>query len=124
MTPPSILLCNYTEAEVKAWRFLLRQLPLLRILAVKPSQFGCTLSELLEAPDRTLNGTVSGFSGRMAVFCGAKGELLSSLIDVSRQVTREQAHRATLTETNQQWTLNQLYGELEKEAQQLMGRKK
>lgn len=124
MTPPSILLCNYTESEVKAWRFLLRQFPMLRIIAVKPQQFGCTLNELLETPDRTLSGTVPGFSERMAVFAGAKGELLSSLIDVSRQVTREQAHRATLTETNCKWTFNRLYAELEKEAQQLMGRKK
>ena len=124
MTPPSILLCNYTESEIKVWRFLLRQFPTLRIIDVKPQQFGCTLNDLLETPEQTPSGTVPGFSGRMAIFSGAKGELLSSLIDVSRQVTREQAHRAALTETNRKWTFERLYGELEKEAQQMMGRKK
>lgn len=36
MTPPKILICNYTPAEEKAWRFLLRGFPMLEVVSVPP----------------------------------------------------------------------------------------
>ncbi len=124
MTPPSVILCNYTDAEVKAWRFLLRQLPLLKITVVGPNQFGCKLRELLERPETASSGEAPDFTGRMAVFAGARGELLNRLIDLSRQASREKAHRATMTDTNAGWTVNYLFWQLEQEERQLTARKK
>ena len=124
MTPPSVILCNYTESEVKAWRFLLRQFPLLKITVVAPNQFGCTLRELVERPQDSTSGEAPAFTGRLAVFAGATGELLSLLVDLSRQASREKAHRATMTDTNAQWTVNYLYRQMEQEERQLMGRRK
>jgi hypothetical protein len=124
MTPPKILICNYTPAEEKAWRFLLRGFPMLQVISVPPQQFGCTLAELAEGQPKSGSVEPSGFTGRMAIFAGAQGELLKKHIDLSGQVTKEHAFRAILTDSNRNWTLNRLYAQLEKEEQSLMGKRK
>ena len=124
MTPPSIVLCNYTDSEVKAWRFLLRQFPMLKITVVGPQQFGCKLRDLVERPQNSTSGEAPAFTGRLAVFAGAQGELLSCLIDLSRQASREKTHRATMTDTNAGWTINYLYRQMEQEERQLLARMK
>ena len=53
MTPPKILICNYTPAEEKAWRFLLRGFPMLEVVSVAPQQFGCTMAELAEGKPKS-----------------------------------------------------------------------
>ncbi len=124
MTPPKILICNYSPAEEKAWRFLLRGFPMLEVISVLPGQCGCTLAELTERQPKSGSVGPNKVTGRMAIFDGAQGELLKTLIDLSRQVTKEHAFRAILTDSNRNWTLNQLYAELEKEEQSLMGKRK
>ena len=124
MTPPKVFLCNYTPAEEKAWRFLLRGFPMLQVISIAPQQFGCTLGELAEGQQKRGSGEPGRFTGRMAIFAGAQGELLKRLIDLSGQVTKEHAFRAILTESNRNWTLNRLYAQLEKEEQSLIGKRK
>ncbi len=120
--PPKILICNYTSPEEKAWRFLLRGFPMLQVVSVLPQQFGCTLAELAEGQQKPGSNEPDGFTGRMAIFAGAQGELLKKLIDLSGQVTKEHAFRAILTDSNRNWTLNRLYAQLEKEEQSLKRR--
>ena len=124
MTPPKVLLCNYTPAEEKAWRFLLRGFPLLELVSVEPQQFGCTLAELAAGQKNPGSYEPGKVTGRMAIFAGAQGELLKKLVDLSGQVTKEHAFRAILTDSNRNWTLNRLYAQLEKEEQSLMGKRK
>ena len=124
MTPPKILICNYTSAEEKAWRFLLRGFPMLAVISVPPQQFGCTLAELTEGKPKSGSVAPNKVTGRMAIFAGAQGELLKKLIDLSRQVTKEHAFRAILTDSNRNWTLNRLYAQLEQEERSLMGKRK
>ncbi len=124
MMPPKILICNYTPAEEKAWRFLLRGFPMLEVVSIPPQQFGCTLAELTEGTGKNGSGEPTKVSGRMAIFAGAQGELLKKLIDLSRQVTKEHAFRAIMTESNRNWTLNRLYKQLEREERSLMGEEK
>ena len=124
MTPPKILICNYTPAEEKAWRFLLRGFPMLEVISVPPQQFGCTLVELAEGKPKPGSAEPNKVTGRMAIFAGAQGELLKKLIDLSRQVTREHAFRAVLTDSNRRWTLNRLYAQLEQEERSLMGKRR
>ena len=124
MTPPKILLCNYTPAEEKAWRFLLRSLPMLALVSVEPRQFGCTLAKLTAGQQKSVSNEPDKVTGRLVIFAGAQGELLKKLIDLSGQVTKEHAFRAILTESNRDWTLNRLYAQLEKEEQSLMGKLK
>ena len=124
MTPPKILICNYTPAEEKAWRFLLRGFPMLEVVSVLPQQFDCTLTEMTEGKLKFGSVKPNKVTGRIAIFAGAQGELLKKLIDLSRQVTREHAFRAILTDSNRNWTLNRLYAELEKEERSLMGKRK
>ena len=124
MTPPKILICNYTPAEEKSWRFLLRGFPMLTVISVPPQQFGCTLAELTEGTGKNGCGELPKVSGRKAIFAGAQGELLKKLIDLSRQVTKEHAFRAIMTESNRNWTLTRLYAQLEQEERSLMGKRK
>ena len=124
MTPPKILICNYTSAEEKAWRFLLRGFPMLEVISVPPQQFGCTMAELAEGKPKPGSAEPNKVTGRMAIFAGAQGELLKKLIDLSRQVTKEHAFRAILTDSNRNWTLNRLYAQLEQEERSLMGKRK
>lgn len=123
MTPPKVLLCNYTPAEEKAWRFLLRGFPMLEVISVEPQQFGNTLQEVAEGQN---HGSMEPqqVRGRMAIFVGAQGELLKKLIELSGQVTKAHAFRAILTDSNRNWTLNRLYAQLEKEEQSLIGKRK
>ena len=123
MTPPKVLLCSYTPAEEKAWRFLLRGFPMLELISVAPQQFGNTLQEVAEGQT---HGSMEPqqVRGRMVIFVGAQGELLKKLIDLSGQVTKEHTFRAILTDSNRNWTLNRLYAQLEKEEQSLMGKRK
>lgn len=124
MTPPKVLLCNYTPAEEKAWRFLLRGFPLLELVSVEPQQFGCTLAELAAGQQNPGSNEPGKVTGRMVIFAGAQRELLKKLVDLSGQVTKEHAFRAILTESNRSWTLNRLYAQLEKEEQSLMGKRR
>lgn len=124
MTAPCVILCNYTEAEEKAWRFLLRGFPMLQVISVPSTQFGETLDSVVSGGKAQEHGEAPGFTERMAVFAGAQGELLKLLIDLSRQVTREKAHRAVMTDTNAAWTLNDLFSQLEEEEQTILAAQK
>lgn len=117
----AVLLCNYTESEQKAWKFLLRGQPGIQLIPVEKAQYGRTLKELLEGP-----GEKPGpdFSDHLAVFCGAQGILLSHLIDVSGQVYRGKGYKAMLTEHNRDWTPPALLKELQAEEAQLRMRMK
>ncbi len=112
----SILLCNYTESEQNCWRFLLRNLPGISLNVVEKHQLGSRIQNILDG-----NADLSGetFSDHLAVFCGASGPLLSHLIDLSGQVYRQKGYRATLTDTNANWTLPQLLKELKTEEAQM-----
>lgn len=120
MTPPKVLLCNYTPAEEKAWRFLLRGFPMLQVISVSPERFGWTLSQVAEGHVQGKAAEPGQMQGRLVVFVGIQGELLKKLIDLSNQVTNEHAFRAILTATNRNWTLNDLYAQLEQEEQSLL----
>lgn len=120
MTPPKVLLCNYTPAEEKAWRFLLRGFPMLQVISVSPERFGWTLSQVAEGHVQGKAAEPGPMQGRLVVFAGEQGELLKKLIDLSNQVTKEHAFRAILTESNRNWTLNYLYAQLEQEEQSLL----
>ena len=99
MTPPKILICNYTPAEEKAWRFLLRGFPMLEVVSVPQQQFGCTMAELAEGKPKSGSAEPN-------------------------KVTKEHAFRAILTDSNRNWTLNRLYAQLEQEERSLMGKRK
>lgn len=118
----TILLFNYPEPEQKAWKFLLRKLPGVRLVPVERGRYGLTIGELLEG--KPVSGLRYGadFSDRMAVFAGAEGALLSLLIDVSHQVTREKTYRAMLTDNNRSWTPPELMKELREEEAQIQMR--
>lgn len=118
MTPPKVLLCNYTGSEEKAWRFLLRGFPMLEVSSVPAGSFGCPLYSMTgRYPVNCMEPPM--FTGRMVIFVGAQGELLKKLIDISNQVTKAHAFRAIMTEENRSWTFNTLYNRLQAEEQSL-----
>lgn len=118
---PAILVCNYTDSEISAWKFLLRGFPLLRFMPIAPEQFGCRIQDLLKGTG--VSAEPPAFTTRMVLFSGMQGELLLHLIDLSKQASREMSLRATLTETNQGWTLNRLYKNLEEEHRRLSAKR-
>ena len=120
----TILLFNYPEPEQKAWKFLLRKLPGVKLLPVERGRYGLTIGELLEEKPATALRYGAVFPDRMVVFAGAEGVLLSLLIDVSHQVTREKTYRAMLTENNRSWTPPELMKQLQEEEAQLQMRMK
>lgn len=120
----TILLFNYPEPEQKAWKFLLRKLPGIRLLPVERGRYGLTIGELLEEKPVTALRYGADFSDRMVVFAEAGGALLSLLIDLSHQVTGEKTYRATLTDNNWNWTPPELMKELQEEEAQLKKRMK
>lgn len=111
MTKPSVLLWGYTEAQRNIWRFLLRQLPGIRLLPVGQGQLDLTIGQLLEQPEENLPAAPG--QQRVAVFAGMEGPLLGRMIEISGQVPTD--YRAAVTETNRNWTLPQLLEELKKE---------
>ena len=118
MISPSILIFNYTEAEQKAWSFLLRGFPGVRVLPVSRGQFGLTLEQLLAGEKGLSFG--SSFDTRMAVFCEVPGPILSLLIDISKQVTRQKAYKAVLTDSNKGWSASTLFSHLQEEEAEIL----
>ncbi len=115
----AVLLFNYPEPEQKAWKFLLRKLPGVELIVVERIRFGLPLERLLTGETAPGLSYGAAFSQRMAVFAEAPGTILSLLIDVSNQVTREHAYRAVLTESNRTWTASELFSHLREEEAQL-----
>ena len=120
----TILLFNYPEPEQKAWKFLLRKLPGVKLLPVERGRYGLTIGELLEEKPASALRYGADFPHRMVVFAEAGGALLSLLIDLSHQVTREKTYRAMLTENNRSWTPPELLAELQEEEAQIQMRMK
>lgn len=117
----TILLFNFPESEQKNWRFLLRNMPGVRLVPVAPEQQGMKIAQLLEAPAEKPGS--GAFDQRMVVFAGANGPFLERLIDISHQATAEKTYRAVLTDTNRRWTATKLFVNLQAEERQLQGKK-
>lgn len=119
----AILIFNYTEAEQKVWQFLMRGFPGIQLIPVARNRFGLTMDQLLEG--ETSFSPSAAFDQRMAVFCEMPGPILSLLIDISKQVTKQKAYKAVLTDSNRGWSASTLLSHLmEEEAEILKAQQK
>ena len=122
MAQPTLLLYRFTEDEQRRARILVRKLPFLRLMIVPPADEGKKLSALLsgdKGKPLPLSGAVSA---PMAVFADCPGPLLSSLLDLPKQISSRHILRALLTETNREWTGAELFRNLREEDTRLSGR--
>ncbi len=121
MEGPTVLLYNFTDAEVGMLRLRLKDLRGVLIHAVGRNAYGMTIRQVLagQSPPGFFPGRE--FSRHMAVLCNADGPLLHVLLDACGQAAEEPILRAVLTETNIDWTGLELYDNLAEEEKSLHG---
>lgn len=96
----------------------------LRMKAVDPSQYGLTLTQVLEGSQEA-SGVEEEFSDPMLVFCSITGPHLDRLLgSMKRSKLPPIPLKAVLTPTNRDWTSQQLWQELRREHQAMQERQK
>ena len=119
MTEATVLLYNFTEQEIKAWRFLLKAVPGVRLVSVPKSAYGIPILDVIagKTPPPLCYGR--DFSEKMILLANATDQMIHVLLAVCKQVTDQNVLRAVLTETNGAWTSSALYEELRAEENEL-----
>lgn len=119
MTQTTVLLYNFTETEVKSWRLLMREMPMVKLMAVPKKLFGMIISDVLEGKETPVFNFGSDFSQRMLLIANAGDQMIHLLLSVCKRVTKEQVLRAVLTETNAAWSGLELYRNLREEEDEI-----
>lgn len=119
MTQTTVLLYNFTETEVKSWRLLMREMPMVKLMAVPKKLFGMIISDVLEEKETPVFNFGSDFSQRMLLIANAGDQMIHLLLSVCKRVTKEQVFRAVLTETNAAWSGLELYRNLREEEDEI-----
>lgn len=119
MTQTTVLLYNFTETEVKSWRLLMREMPMVKLMAVPKKLFGMIISDVLEEKETPVFNFGSDFSQRMLLIANAGDQMIHLLLSVCKRVTKEQVLRAVLTETNAAWSGLELYRNLREEEDEI-----
>ena len=119
MTQTTVLLYNCTETEVKSWRLLMREMPMVKLMAVPKKLFGMVISDVLEGKETPVFNFGSDFSQRMLLIANAGDQMIHLLLSVCKRVTKEQVLRAVLTETNAAWSGLELYRNLREEEDEI-----
>lgn len=119
MTQTTVLLYNFTETEVKSWRLLMREMPMVKLMAVPKKLFGMVISDVLEGKETPVFNFGSDFSQRMLLIANAGDQMIHLLLSVCKRVTKEQVLRAVLTETNAAWSGLELYRNLREEEDEI-----
>lgn len=107
---PCVILFNIPPKSVTDLRVAALRMGL-SVRSVPAERFGCRLSRLLEGQQDAVP-VEQPFTEPMALFCNLDDKTLNGMIGQMKRVRCGGCLKAVLTETNAEWTAQQLYTEL------------